>query len=260
MTSPTADVHPSAVVDPDARLGDGVTIGAFVVIEGGVTVGAGTRLDPGVVLLRGTRLGRDVHVGAHAVLGGVPMDAHHRGEPSGVEVGDRSDLREHVTIHRATGEGERTRVGADVLVMTGAHVSHNARVGDGAVLTTQVQLGGHVEVGAGATLGAGVMVHQWTRVGRWAMVGATSALNRDVLPFALARGNPARHYRLNAVGLRRRGLSPERTTALQDALRALRRHDTDRLAALAATWTEVAELVAFVEDSRRGVARFVTAG
>lgn len=260
MIQTAADVHPTAVVDPDARLGEGVTIGAFAVVEGDVIVGAGTRLDPGVVLLRGTQLGRDVRVGAYAVLGGAPMDAHHRGEPSGVSIGDRSDLREHVTVHRATGEGELTSVGADVLVMTGAHVSHNARVGDGAVLTTQVQLGGHAEVGAGATLGAGVMVHQWTRIGRWAMVGATSALNQDVLPFALARGNPARHYRLNAVGLRRRGLSPERTSALQDALRALRRQDTERLEALAATWTEVAELWAFVQASRRGVARFVTAG
>ncbi len=260
MNPTTADVHPTAVVDPDARLDDGVVVGAFVVVEGGVTVGPGTRLGTGAVILRGTRLGREVRIGAYAVLGGAPMDAHHRGEPSGVEVGDRTDLREHVTVHRATGEGEVTWLGADVLVMTGAHVSHNARVGDGAVLTTQVQLGGHVEVGAGATLGAGVMVHQWTRVGRWAMVGATSALNRDVLPFALARGNPARHYRLNAVGLRRRGLAPEVTAALQDALRALRQHDRVRLDALAGRWTEVAELRAFVEDSRRGVARFVTAG
>lgn len=253
------DVHPLASVDPLARLGDGVIVGPFAVIEADVVVGAGTRLDAGAVLLRGTTLGRDVHVGAYAVLGGAPMDTRFQGEASGVVIGDRCDLREHVTIHRATGEGASTRLGADVLAMTGAHVSHNAVVGDGAVLTTLVQLGGHTEIGSGATLGAGVMVHQWTRVGRWAMVGATSALNADVVPFALARGNPARHYRLNALGLRRHGLAPAPTAALQDALRALRRREHQRLAALAETWPEVAELVAFVRASRRGVARFVTA-
>jgi hypothetical protein len=112
--------------------------------------------------------------------------------------------------------------------MTGVHVSHNGRVGAGAVLTNLVQLGGHVEVGNGAVLGAGVMVHQWVRIGRWAMLGATSGFNRDVLPFAMARGNPARHYRLNAVGLRRRGVTGRRYRALEDALRAVRRATAGR--------------------------------
>jgi UDP-N-acetylglucosamine acyltransferase len=175
-------------------------------------------------------------------------------------VGARADLREHVTVHRATGEGATTRIGEDVLVMTGAHVSHNAVVGDGAVLTTLVQLGGHVEVGNAAVLGAGVMVHQWVRIGRGAMIGATSALNADVVPFALARGNPARHYRLNTVGLRRRGFPEETMNALQNALRCLRRRDRGGLEALAAAWPEVAELAAFVDASNRGVARFATGG
>jgi UDP-N-acetylglucosamine acyltransferase len=253
-------VHPSALVDPAAELGEDVVVGPFAVVEGGVVVGAGALLEVGAVLRRGTEVGAHARVGPYAVIGSPPMDTRFRGEPSGVTLGARCDLREHVTVHRATGEGARTTVGADALVMTGAHVSHNAVVGDGAVLTTQVQLGGHVEVGAGAVLGAGVMVHQWGRVGRWAMVGATSALNADVLPFALARGNPARHYRLNAVGLRRRALAPEVTGALQDALRAVRRHDRARLEELAGRWPEVAELTAFVERSRLGVARFVTHG
>lgn len=257
---PAAAVHPSAVVDPGAELGDDVVVGPYAVIEAGVVVGAGAVLEVGAVLRHGTEVGARARVGPYAVIGSAPMDTRFRGEPSGVTLGDRCDLREHVTVHRATGEGARTTVGADALVMTGAHVSHNVVVGDGAVLTTQVQLGGHVEIGPGAVLGAGVMVHQWGRVGRWAMVGATSALNADVLPFAMARGNPARHYRLNAVGLRRRALAPEVTAALQDALRAVRRHDRRHLTELADRWPEVAELVAFAERSRLGVARFVTRG
>lgn len=257
---PGPNVHPSALVARTAELADGVAIGPFVVIEDGVAIGPDAVLEVGAVVRRGTTVGAGARIGPYTVIGSPPMDARFRGEPSGVSIGARADLREHATVHRATGEGATTVIGADVLIMTGAHVSHNALVGDGAVLTTHVQLGGHVEIGAGAVLGAGVMMHQWTRVGRWAMVGATSAANADLLPFALARGNPARHYRLNAVGLRRRGVAAATTTALQDALRCLRRRDRTALAALAAATPEVAELVAFVDASQRGVARFVTGG
>ncbi len=253
-------IHPSAVIARTAELSDGVAVGPFAVLEDGVAIGPDAVIEMGAVLRSGTRVGAGARIGPYAVIGSPPMDARFRGEPSFVAIGARTDVREHATIHRATGEGATTHIGADVLVMTGAHVSHNAVVADGAVLTTHVQLGGHVEIGAGAVLGAGVMMHQWTRVGRWAMVGATSAANTDLLPFALARGNPARHYRLNAVGLRRHGVPQTTTSAIQSALRCLRRRDRDALAALAAATPEVAELVAFVDASQRGVARFVTGG
>lgn len=253
-------VHPTALIAPTAELSDDATVGPFAVVEDGVVIGPGATIEVGAVLRRGTRVGAGARIGPYAVIGSPPMDARFRGEASFVAIGARADLREHVTVHRATGEGASTRIGDDVLVMTGAHVSHNSVVGDGAVLTTQVQLGGHVEIGAGAVLGAGVMMHQWTRVGRWAMVGATSASNTDLLPFALSRGNPARHYRLNAVGMRRRNVPVATTSALQNALRCLRRRDRAELAALAAATPEVAELVAFIDASQRGVARFVTGG
>ena len=257
---PHPRVHPSALIARTAELSDDVVVGPFAVVDDGVAIGPGAVIEVGAVLRSGSTIGAGARIGPYAVIGSPPMDARFRGEPSYVAIGARADLREHVTVHRATGEGAVTRIGADVLVMTGAHASHNVVVGDGAVLTTQVQLGGHVEIGAGAVLGAGVMMHQWTRVGRWAMVGATSASNTDLLPFALSRGNPARHYRLNAVGLRRRGVPATTTTALQAALRCLRRRDRDGLAELAAATPEVAELVAFVAASQRGVARFVTGG
>ena len=257
---PDPRVHASAVIARTAELADGVVVGPFAVVEEGVAIGPDATIDVGAVLRSGTTVGAGARIGPYAVIGSPPMDARFRGEPTGVAIGARADLREHATVHRATGEGSLTRIGADVLVMTGAHVSHNAVVGDGAVLTTQVQLGGHVEIGDGAMLGAGVMMHQWTRVGRWAMVGATSASNTDLLPFALSRGNPARHYRLNTVGLRRRSVPTATTTALQNALRCLRRRDLDELAALAEATPEVAELVAFIDASQRGVARFVTGG
>lgn len=256
--SAAARIHPHAAVDPRAVLEPGVDVGPFVVIERDVEVGAGAVLLPGTVLLSGTRIGAEARIGPHAVIGGTPMDARFRGEPSGVDIGARTVLREHVTVHRATGEGERTTIGEDALVMVGVHVSHNGRVGDRVVLTNAVQLGGHVEVGDDAVLGAGASLHQFVRVGRGAMLGAVSGFNRDVLPFAMARGNPARHYRLNAVGLRRRGVTGDRYRALEHALRAIRHREHEILAQLAATWPEVAEMRDFMAASRRGTLRFVT--
>jgi len=253
-------VHPHAVVDPNAVLGPGVAVGPFVVVERDVEVGANAVLLPGTILLPGTRVGADARIGPHAVIGGTPMDARFRGEPSGVDIGARTVLREHVTVHRATGEGERTTIGEDALLMVGVHVSHNGRVGHRVVLTNVVQLGGHVEIGDDAVLGAGASLHQFVRVGRGAMLGAVSGFNQDVLPFSLARGNPARHYRLNAVGLRRRGVTGDRYRALEHALRAIRRRDHGTLEELASAWPEVAEMREFMAASRRGTLRFVTEG
>jgi len=259
VSGPTL-VHPSAVIDPGAELEQGVVVGPFAVVEAGVTIGTGSVLRTGTVLLTGTRVGPGAALGPYAVVGGAPMDTRYRGEATGVDIGAGADLREHVTVHRATGEGQRTRIGAGALLMTAVHVSHNGHVGDRAVLTNLVQLGGHVEIGDDVVLGAGAMVHQWVRVGRGAMLGAVSGFNRDVLPFAMARGNPARHYRLNAVGLRRKGVEGDRYRALESALRAIRRRDADALAELAERWPEVAEMRDFMASSRRGLLRFVTGG
>lgn len=250
-------MHPSAVVAAGARLAQGVRVGPMAVVEDDVDVGRDTVLGPGTVLLTGTRVGARCTLGPYAVLGGLPMDRDFAGERSHVVVEDDVEIRDFATIHRATGEGAETRIGAGSVVMSYAHVSHNARVGRGVVLTTTTQLGGHVRVGDHATLGSGVMVHQFVRVGELAMVGATSGTNRDLLPFTLARGNLARHYRLNRVGLLRRGIDGERYDALERALRAMRRGDEEALAALAATSPEAERLVTFRAESRRGVARFV---
>lgn len=257
---PASSVHASATVHPGARLGEGVVVGPAVVIEADVVVGDHAQLMTGTVLHDGSRIGADARIGPYAVVSGHPTDTAYRGEPSLTVIGRGAVLREFVTVQRATGEDQSTVVGEGALVMAGAHVAHNCQVGDGAVLTNLVLLGGHVEVGEKAFLGAGAMLHQWTRVGRLAMFGAASATNTDVLPFAMARGNPARHYRLNSVGLRRSGLSDEPYRALESAMRALRRGDKAAVQELAKASAEVAELWAFLQASRRGVARFVSRG
>ena len=252
-----ATVHPSAVVAWDAELGEGVVVGPFVVIEAGVVVGPNTVLGTGTVLHAGTRVGAGCRLGPYAVVGGTPMDTAFRGEPSFAVLEDNVTLREFATVHRATGEGLGTRVGAGTLVMSYAHISHNARVGQGCVLTTQVQLGGHVQIGDFATLGSSAMVHQHTRVGSFAMLGAAGAANRDVLPYSLARGDPARHYRLNKVGLTRRGVTGERYAALERAIRAFRHRDWALLEELAENSSEVKEMLEFKHTSKRGLSGFV---
>jgi len=252
-----ATVHPSAVVARSAELGDGCVVGPSVVIEDGVQVGADAVIETGSVLHAGSRVGAGCRVGPYAVLGGEPMDTAFRGEPSFAVLEERVVLREFATVHRASGEGSETRVGADTLVMSYAHVSHNARVGKHCVLTTQVQLGGHTQIGDYAVLGSAAILHQGCRVGAYAMYGAGSASNRDILPYSMARGNPARHYRLNRVGLTRRGVTGERYRLLERAIRALRRRDRALLEDLTQRSPDVQALLEFSASSTRGLCAFV---
>ncbi len=254
------EVAAGASVAPGAQLAPGVKVGPNVVVEEGVQVGPATVLLPGTVLLAGSRVGAGCRLGPYAVVGGEPMDSRFEGEPSYAVLEDRVELREFATVHRATGEGNATRIGEGTLIMSYAHVSHNGNVGRGCVLTTNVQLGGHVEVGDHAVLGAGAMMHQFGRVGAYAMFGGGSAANRDVLPYAMARGNPAVHYRLNRVGLQRHDITGPRYAALEQALRYVRRRQMDDLAELAASNVDVALMLEFIRSSKRGVSHFVTRG
>lgn len=252
-------VASGATVASGAYLAPGVVVGPGVVIEADVQVGAGTNLLAGTVLLSGTRVGEGCQLGPYAVVGGVPMDARYRGESTVVVIEDNVQLREFVSVHRATGEGAETRVGTGTMVMSYAHLSHNVRVGAHCTITTQVQLGGHVEVGDHAVIGSATVAHQFVRVGPYAMFGAASAANQDLLPFTMARGNPARHYRLNGVGLKRHGFDPTRYKALETAVRYLRHRDLAALEELAVVNDDARLLLDFVSSSHRGVARFVKA-
>jgi UDP-N-acetylglucosamine acyltransferase len=260
VTVSPARVHPSAYVHPDARLAPDVVLGPGVVVEADVEVGTGSEVLAGTVLHGGSRVGARCRLGPYAVVGGVPMDSHFDGEASLAVLGDDVTLREFATVHRATGAGARTTVGTGSLLMSYVHVSHNCTVGRGCVLTTAVQLGGHSQIGDHAVLGSGALIHQFCRIGEYAMFGAASAANMDVLPFTMARGNPARHYRLNRVGLLRHGIDGERYRALEQAVRALRQRDRARLDELARTSADVRRLLEFADASERGVARFVGGG
>jgi UDP-N-acetylglucosamine acyltransferase len=252
-------IDESARIHPAARLGDGVSVGPFAVIEEGVEIGPGCEIRAHAVIRRFTRMGAGNAVHEGAVLGGEPQDLAFSGGPSRLEIGDANRIREGVTIHRSSAEGGVTRIGSGCFLMAMSHVAHDCVVEDGALLANNVALAGHVSIGAAAFLSGGVVVHQFCRVGRLAMVGGNTKVIRDCLPFVVTDGFPARARGLNLVGLRRAGFGAPELRALKAAYRTLLRSGrslVNALDELAGVDDErVAELVAFVRGSKRSFHR-----
>ncbi|MDB5415337.1 MAG: acyl-ACP--UDP-N-acetylglucosamine O-acyltransferase [Rubritepida sp.] len=197
-------------------------MGPFCVVGPSVVLEEGVELVSHVVIEGETRIGAECHVSPYASVGLPPQDLKYRGEPTGCVIGPRSQLREHVTIHRGSVGGDGvTRVGADCLLMACSHVGHDSRLGDRVILANNVMLGGHVQVGEQCFLGGGAAIHQLVRIGRHAMVGGLAGVTNDVPPFGNVFGLPARLVGLNVVGLRRRGFSRENLHALRAAFRLL---------------------------------------
>lgn len=252
----SVEIHPTAVVHPTAVLGEDVEIGPFAVVEAETAIGARTRLAAHAVVKRYTTLGEDNAVGEHTVLGGLPQDVKFKDEPTYLCIGSGNVFREGVTVHRATGGGKETRLGDRNFLMASSHVGHNCIVEDEVILVNGVLLAGHVLVERQAIVSGAAAVHQFARIGRMAMIGGLSAVRQDVLPFSQVVGNPARTYRLNVIGLRRRGFAAEDLAVLKRAFRILLRGGgrlEERLATLAADPSpHVAHLVEFVRGSKRG--------
>lgn len=250
------EIHPTAVVSGRAELGAGVRVGPYAVIEEDVRLGEGCEIAAHAVVKRLTTLGARNRVFEHACLGGEPQDVKFRGEPSRLVIGDDNLIREYVTIHRASGEGQLTRVGSRNFLMVGVHVAHNCEVGDENVFANGAALAGHVTVEDHAFLASNVGAHQFVRFGRYAMVGGKSKIVQDVLPFFTTDGNPARARGLNAIGLRRGGFSAGERAALKRAYQLLFRARLPRERALAALEElgdpHAAHLAAFIRASRRG--------
>ncbi|MGH8502193.1 MAG: acyl-ACP--UDP-N-acetylglucosamine O-acyltransferase [Gammaproteobacteria bacterium] len=251
-------VHPTAFVADGAKLGNDVTVGAFAMIEAGAVIGPGCTIGAHAVIHSGVRMGRDNRVYAHAVLGGEPQDVSFRDSDTGLEIADNNVFREHVTVHRATSTDKPTTIGSNCYLMAYSHVAHDCQLGDKVTLTNLATLAGHVQIGDRAMLGGLVPVHQFVRIGSLAMVGGNTGVRKDVLPFSLVAGEPARHYRLNTVGLRRAGVTSERLRTLQAAFRALRQgRDLDALP----DSPEIALLRAWLAaPSKRGLTGFASAG
>lgn len=257
-----AVIHPTAIVDPAARLADGVEIGAYSVIGADVEIGEGTRVHPHVVIAGHTRIGRDNEIHPFCSIGGTPQDKKYAGEPTRLEVGDRNTLREYVTMNCGTAQDVGvTRVGSDNWIMAYVHVAHDCQVGSHTIMANNTALAGHVHVGDWAILGGFTGVHQFVRVGAHSFCGVHSSVLQDVPPFVLANGVPAAPHGINSEGLRRRGYSAEAIAAIKRAYKTLYREGLgleDAKAAIAEaarTTSEVSLLSDFLAAGGRGIIR-----
>lgn len=253
------NIHPTAIVSPHAEVAQDVRIGPYAVIEDDVVIGECCEIAAHVVIKRFTTLGHRNRVFEGAVLGGEPQDVKFKGEASRLIIGDDNLIREHATLHRASGEGEATLVGSRNFLMIGVHIAHNCIVGDDNIFANSAALAGHITVEDHVFLSNDVGCHQFVRLGRYAMVGGKSKIVQDVLPFFIADGNPPRVRGLNFVGLRRAGFSPETRRALKRAYQLLFRSGlplADALASMAQLDDiHVNHLIEFIRNSPRGFTR-----
>ena len=215
----TARIHPTALVDPAAQLGDDVEVGPFAIIGPAVSLGERCRIGPRATLERNVRLGPGVRVGEGSILGGDPQDLKYRGEESWVEVGEGTVIREYTTVNRGTARSGVTRIGAQCYLMSYVHVAHDCRIADGVLLANAAQLAGHVTVEERANLSGLVAVHQFVTIGAYAFIGGCSRVSQDIPPYVMAVGNPVELFGLNTVGLQRAGFAPDTVAALKRVYR-----------------------------------------
>lgn len=251
-------IHPTAIVDKKAEIGEGVEIGPWAFVGPKCTVGAGSVIAMRATLEANVKLGAKVRVGVGSVLGGLPQDLKFKGEETWVEIGDGTTIREYATVNRGTSESFKTTVGKNSFLMSYVHLAHDCHVGSHVIISNGTQLAGHVTVEDYAGISGLCAIHQFSRVGAYAYIGGCSRVPKDVPPYVKAVGNPIRLYGLNSVGLQRRGFSAETIAELKKAYRICFRGELNLTQAIAkcrdelSLTPEVEALLAFLQASERG--------
>jgi UDP-N-acetylglucosamine acyltransferase len=254
----SAAIHSTALVDTSAEIGDGVEIGAFAIIGENCIVGDGCKIAARATLERNVTLGQRVSVGIGTVLGGDPQDLKYKGEPTRVEVGDGTTIREYSTINRGTTQSFKTTVGQNCFIMSYVHLAHDCHVGDGVIISNGTQLAGHVTIDERAILSGLVAVHQFATIGRYCFIGGCSRVAKDVPPYVKAVGNPIKLYGLNSVGLERNGFPEDVRKELKRAYKLFFKSELnlsqarERALNELRDFPEVQEFLAFFERSNRG--------
>ena len=258
VATPKANIHPLALVDPSAKIGEGASIGPFCIVEADTEIGEGTSLESHVVIKRGTSIGKNCRIWPHVVLGHEPQDLKWKGERSFLKIGDNNTLREMVTIHRATGEGEATVLGDNNLLMAYVHIGHNCSIGSNNMISNSTGISGHVTIEDKCVIGGFVGIHQFVHIGKMAMVGGLSKVVQDVPPFCIADGRPAKIHGLKIRGLRRNGVASEQRNQVGAAFKLLYRSNLNTSQALERIHAEVPVsptleyLTSFIERVREG--------
>ncbi|BFM38163.1 acyl-ACP--UDP-N-acetylglucosamine O-acyltransferase [Synechocystis sp. LKSZ1] len=216
-------IHPTAIIHPQAKLHPTVKVGPYSVIGEHVTIAADTTIASHVVIEGPTEIGIGNRIFAGAIIGSEPQDLKYKGGESWVKIGNYNQIREYVTINRATEEGAVTQLGNHNLLMAYAHVAHNCTIEDEVIIANSVALAGHIHIESKARISGVLGVHQFVHIGRLAMVGGMSRIERDVPPFTIVEGNPSRVRSLNLIGLQRSGMAPEDLADLKKAFRLIYR-------------------------------------
>ena len=255
-------IDPRAIIDSGATLGEGVQIGPYSVIGPGVEIGAGCVIGPHVVIKGPTRIGCNNRIYQFASIGDDPQDKKYRGEPTRLEIGDGNTIREYCTINRGTIQDEGvTRIGSRNWIMAYVHIAHDCILGNDVVMANNASLAGHVHIDDHAILGGFAMVHQFCKIGAYAFLQFAAGVNRDVPPFVVASGIPAKPAGLNTEGMRRHGFDADRVLVLKKAYKLLYRSGLRleqaraELEVLAAGHPDVARFSHFLESNPRSIIR-----
>lgn len=255
-------IHPSAQIDSHAEIGKGTTVGPFAVIEGGARIGNNCVIGPMVHITGNVEIGDNCRIFTGAAIGNPPQDLKYKGEVSSVKIGNNNTIREFVTINTATGEEKSTIIGDNNLLMAYVHVAHNCIIGNNCIIANAATIAGHVIIDDYAIIGGLVGIHQFSRIGKHSITGGCSKITKDIVPFIMADGHPARPHGINVVGLKRRNFSSSVIEALEEAYKIIFRKNltlyqsieelkSSRLAEL----PEIKDIIIFLESSERGIAR-----
>jgi UDP-N-acetylglucosamine acyltransferase len=255
-------IHPTAIVDPAARIEPGVEIGPYTCVTGNAFIGSGTVIGPHVVIEGNTSIGPECRISQFASIGAPPQSVKYAGEETQVKVGRKCVIREFVTIHRGTAfGGGLTQVGDNCMLMAYTHIAHDCKVGNQVIFANNATLAGHICVEDNATIGGLVAVHQFVNIGRHAFIGGKSAVVKDVPPYVIAAGDRAKLYGLNSVGLKRNNFSPAALNALKKVYRIIFRAGLTLNEAIERAYAEVEQtpevinFLEFIKASRRGITR-----
>ncbi len=252
------EIHPSAIIDSSAELGDDIVVGPYCVINAGVKLGNGCHLSNHVTLDGPTEIGEGNQFFSYSSIGQRTQDLKYDGEPTHLKIGVHNTFREFCTVNRATSAEDATIIGNHGNFLAYTHIGHDCIIGDHVVFSNNATLGGHVIIEDHVILGGLTGIHQFCRIGAHAITGGFTKIVQDVPPFMVADGNPARVRAINKVGLERRGFSKESRQAIKKAYRILFREDRNTTEALTAlremdATAEIDQIIEFVEKSERGL-------
>jgi len=253
------NIHPTAIVNPGAKISENLSVGPYVIIEADVEIGDDCVIGPHAVLYSGSRIGNRVKISQGASVANLPQDLKFSGEPTLFIIGDDTVIREYATLHRGTKETGKSQIGKNCLLMAYSHIPHDCVVGDNCIIANAVQIGGHSHIEDWVIIGGLAGLHQFSRVGEHSMIAGAAKITQDVPPYILAVNDPAEFGGLNVVGLRRRGFKAEDIQTLKEAYRHLYDKSLNVTQAVEIIESKfgdniyVKKLLSFLSGTKRGV-------